>query len=631
MNQTKKPPETVAKQKLPEIRATTRQNQERIDKDAAIARRRAQETESPPPPSTQYMDDGKDRPVNNITEAREFLESGLIFVPAGASPTPHSMASALFQVAELKGLTVTAKRAVRSVAYMMEQMVTEVIAGQAREVAVEQAEYVTLEMKNMAEHLKTTIAEEVTKQIATISESITKTQETLSNNQVHTTTQQTAPTSTRYSDAIRSQGGPPRNQTDPRLVAREGIRTRQFLLDFPDGSVVHKISQTELLRLYNAGIATLDDGEGGLVKHRIRTVERLTNKGLLGEFLTDEGAKWFKESKNADRLLLSLGENGAGAQRRVRTYNLIAYYVPVDFETDNRKHIDEMLETNGLHIDDLERVRWAKPIARRNKERRQNFAHLILVMRNTNKANKIICNGLVIHSKRVEVRKSKKEPIRCLKCQEYNHIARECINTFDTCGNCANRTHKTETCTSQNKKCVSCGDRGDGHTSWDRNCPTFHRKCQQFDSTHPENAIPFFPDDEQWTWTNEFQPPTIRHKQAYEPTEEEQEKRKQRQADEDLRPMRQTLLNYRPRAKSTAQTQTSQPRSTPAPTPTTITTTTQHPLPKRPENSTNEPKMTQEEVNRLQQMLATAVAQIAQQEQDETELQNGTPPPTHNA
>ncbi|PPQ90079.1 hypothetical protein CVT25_012028 [Psilocybe cyanescens] len=65
-----------------------------------------------PPPSSQYIDDNMDKPINNLSDAQEYLESTLMFVPGGAPLTPHNMATALFQVAEMKGLTVPARQAV---------------------------------------------------------------------------------------------------------------------------------------------------------------------------------------------------------------------------------------------------------------------------------------------------------------------------------------------------------------------------------------------------------------------------------------------------------------------------------------------------------------------------------------
>ncbi|PPQ80849.1 hypothetical protein CVT25_001975, partial [Psilocybe cyanescens] len=143
MSQPKSPPDVAAKTKPP-TRILTRQDREKQEKEAATVRRRILDTpgiESPPPPSTQFFDDGKDKPINNATDAREYLETTLMYVPRGAPPTPHNMATALFQVSEMKGLTQPAVRAVRSVAYMMERLETEATAAQAREIAVEQAEY----------------------------------------------------------------------------------------------------------------------------------------------------------------------------------------------------------------------------------------------------------------------------------------------------------------------------------------------------------------------------------------------------------------------------------------------------------------------------------------------------------
>jgi hypothetical protein len=37
------------------------------------------------------------------------------------------------------------------------------------------------------------------------------------------------------------------------------------------------------------------------------------------------------------------------------------------------------------------------------------------------------------------------------------------------------------------------------HASWDRLCPEFQRKSAHFDELHPENALTYFPTDENWT------------------------------------------------------------------------------------------------------------------------------------
>ena len=95
--------------------------------------------------------------------------------------------------------------------------------------------------------------------------------------------------------------------------------------------------------------------------------------------------------------------------------------------------------------------------------------------------------------------KIKKDPIRCLKCQGWNHHAHECVSVADKCGNCA-EGHRTSQCpTPHHRKCVSCNT--DDHASWSRHCPTYIRKREECNSRNPKNSLQFFPTSEPWTWT----------------------------------------------------------------------------------------------------------------------------------
>lgn len=182
---------------------------------------------------------------------------------------------------------------------------------------------------------------------------------------------------------------------------------------------------------------------------------------------------------------------------------MIAYYVPLNLNTENPAHLSEIVESNNLQTSDLVKVRWAKPPARRAPN--QICGHLILTFSNPDAANRAKTEGLVICSKRVSVAKYKKEPIRCLKCQGWNHIAAECVQDTDRCGTCGTRGHRTSACTNNVQFCVNC--ESGGHTSWSRECPTFVRKCHEFDIKHPENALPYYPSTEPWTWATDPQPP----------------------------------------------------------------------------------------------------------------------------
>ena len=47
--------------------------------------------------------------------------------------------------------------------------------------------------------------------------------------------------------------------------------------------------------------------------------------------------------------------------------------------------------------------------------------------------------------------------------------------------------------------CVSCDN--NSHASWDRNCPEFMRRCAIYDDRNPENGMPYYPTDQDWTLT----------------------------------------------------------------------------------------------------------------------------------
>jgi hypothetical protein len=141
-------------------------------------------------------------------------------------------------------------------------------------------------------------------------------------------------------------------------------------------------------------------------------------------------------------------------------------------------------------------MKWVKPIHRRTLN--QRTAHLFLMFTNTDAANRAITNGLNICSRRCHVERVKREPIRCLKCQGWNHFARECLENKDTCGNCT-KEHRTSECTTPlTKCCMSC--KMEGHTSWSRECPTFNRKLNDLNDRNLENTLQFIPTADPWTW-----------------------------------------------------------------------------------------------------------------------------------
>lgn len=112
-------------------------------------------------------------------------------------------------------------------------------------------------------------------------------------------------------------------------------------------------------------------------------------------------------------------------------------------------------------------------------------------------ANQTIKDGLCIHNERFTIRKDRKEPIKCAKCQKFSHIARNCTAASDTCGTCGAH-HRTADCNAyKTELCTNCNAKG--HTSWSRNCPEFLRCLEILNNSFPKNRSPFYPTETPWT------------------------------------------------------------------------------------------------------------------------------------
>ena len=154
-----------------------------------------------------------------------------------------------------------------------------------------------------------------------------------------------------------------------------------------------------------------------------------------------------------------------------------------------------------MDLDTILKIRWAKAINRRSLT--QKMAHLILTTNEANVANRAITNGLNICNKHCCIKKIKREPTSCLKCQGWNHYAKDCTKDKDICGNCL-ENHRTNKCTTVTWKCHSC--KTTDHASWDCTCPTYIKKTNEFNTRIPDNLLQYYPTTDSWTWTQGDKP-----------------------------------------------------------------------------------------------------------------------------
>lgn len=188
---------------------------------------------------------------------------------------------------------------------------------------------------------------------------------------------------------------------------------------------------------------------------------------------------------------------GTKAVHKPRSHTVKVIFVPITLHPSNPAHVEEIREANGIEPGKLVAARWAKPPSRRSEN--QRTATLLLTLTDPELANGFVARGIYICNRRLDARRDKKRPTRCLKCNYYDHMAKECLAKEDTCGTCGANGHRTNDCTSTGKVfCVSCGL--DDHPSWANHCPVFLRKSEDLDRRHPENGLPFFPTRDPWTF-----------------------------------------------------------------------------------------------------------------------------------
>lgn len=340
-------------------------------------------------------------------------------------------------------------------------------------------------------------------------------------------TQQTVPSQPLYSN-IAANHLPP---TVDQVLGRAAIKARQVLLDptpgetlFPPNSSNYTIAGKLKEALIKARNDTTPPGS-------IRAVTTLRNGGIVIELETEALANWFKSPEGKAALENNLEKP---VSFRQRYYPLVLEFLPIHLQIEREDFLRSIEQEDHLPPSSIASIRWIKPLTRRTAEQRKAFALLQIVDVQT--ANSILREGICIANERITIRKDKKEPIRCAKCQKYNHIAKNCHATTDTCGICAD-SHRTSDCNSyRTTKCINC--RSQQHDSRSRQCPEFIKRCKDIDEKYPENRMPFFPTDHAWTQVVQHTNPSRMSASPSPPSSS------QRQHTGGIRQTRQTTLTF---------------------------------------------------------------------------------------
>ena len=425
--------------------------------------------------------------IKDCRDGRKFLEKHSLYCPPGEPASNSTLAYCLHQISAMPNVPKQTVNAIRATAFMLEEIEEMAINETIRIAFDSQITEFTSDMKILAEdvnakidgHLKTALAQ--IEKAAAAAE--THPQEpTAARNGAGPV----APSTTSYSSALIN---PPPN-VNPKLAAREGIRARQVLLTGIKESAFGQYDSQKLKAELNKALKNL-----GFKNGKIRSVVQQKDGNTLIEVDSDDAAKWFANGVNTAEFCSFIGDC-VGC--KARTFNVLAFNSPLNIDIRDDKHRVEIIEANGLEENTILALRWAKPPTRRSPQQRS--AHLVLSFANADSANRAITNGLIICNKKCHVERIKKEPIRCLRCQGWNHIANECSVMLSKCGNCA-ENHNTADCRHPKKtRCVTCNT--EDHASWSRACPTFLRKVDDYNERNPENLLPYYPTSDPWTWSS---------------------------------------------------------------------------------------------------------------------------------
>jgi len=160
-------------------------------------------------------------------------------------PTANCLVTALFYASELPGTPLQTKNAIRSVAFVLQDLEIEATSEKVERQLEMQHDKLSNTVKSAMEEVKTSLESNVADMRKLIDEATVKSAQSA---------QPTAPT---YRDVLAQNKAP---AADARLLAREGIRRRQILFDININSgELCTMDDSAIFKSFNEAITKIDD------------------------------------------------------------------------------------------------------------------------------------------------------------------------------------------------------------------------------------------------------------------------------------------------------------------------------------------------------------------------------------
>ena len=279
-------------------------------------------------------------------------------------------------------------------------------------------------------------------------------------------------------------------QVDPKILRDLDRKARQILIDTIDPNIAGA-SQAEIKEKVIDAISKISS-PAPPEDTTVLEVTKLHKGGFTILFKDKEVVQWLQDPGAELKFTSELSRD---AMIIKRSYSILVPRIPLTFDPANDDHLREIEECNDIPAETIAKARWIKPTNRRVPG--QRAAHAIFTLRDISITNECIRDGIKVCGLHIRPSRLKHEPMQCMKCRRWGHFAHACMASADTCGTCGEE-HRTSECDNKDKTfCVSC--KSNSHASWDRDCPEFRRRCDQFDENYPENNLPYFPSEESWT------------------------------------------------------------------------------------------------------------------------------------
>ena len=258
--------------------------------------------------------------IKDAEGGRKFLEKHSLLCPPGEPVTNTALAICLHQISALSGVPKQTVNVIRATDFLLEEIEEFAIKEMVREALNSQLMEFMADMKTLVEDAKA----KIDGQFSTAMEQITKVTKATPPPIEETRTKSTRTAGPSYAAALIN----PPPHVNPKMVAREGIKARQFLIT---GESAYGQYDTQQLKVeLNKVIKDYNETEG-----RIRSVSLQRDGNHLIEVDSDNLAKWFANGVNRAEFCSFLGDDIAF---KTRVFNVLAFNILLNLDTRNINH-----------------------------------------------------------------------------------------------------------------------------------------------------------------------------------------------------------------------------------------------------------------------------------------------------